>query len=114
MADKGRAVSKLVEASRTLSDVVGPDGDAGARGAALAQRLLSTAFATLEEIMTDRDAPHSARVAAAKEVNDRALGKSAQSVTSTSIQVDGNEAFLRALEGFGSARSGMVIEHDPS
>lgn len=46
----------------------------------MAQKYGPSALATLAEIMTSEEAPESARVAASRELLDRAYGKSAQSI----------------------------------
>ena len=48
-----------------------------------AQQYGLAALATLAEIFSDTEAPHAARVAASKEMLDRAYGKSQQSVEHT-------------------------------
>lgn len=46
----------------------------------MAQKYGPSALATLAEIMTNEDSPESARVAASKELLDRAYGKAAQAI----------------------------------
>jgi Family of unknown function (DUF5681) len=104
----------------------GQSGNPGGRPKALvevlelARKNASAALETIVSIMTNADAPHAVRLAAANSLLDRALGRPAQALhhsgedEPTVNAVDAREIIRQKLERISEQyRSGQLVQEPP-